>query len=67
MALRITRKVFEGFVICDKDLNVIARIDVIDYERGEVKFAIEADRSLPVHRVEVFDKLKKAMEVSGAQ
>jgi carbon storage regulator len=48
-----TRKLNESIMVGDE-----VKITVIDIGRGRVRIGIEADKDIPVHRIEVYNKLK---------
>jgi len=52
--LVLSRKLNESVMIGDG-----VKITVVDISNGKVRLGIEADRSVPVHRKEVFDQIKK--------
>jgi len=52
--LVLSRKLGDQIVINDNIIITIASVD-----RNKVRLAIEADRSIPVHRKEIYDLLHK--------
>ena len=55
--LLIGREVGEIIVIGD---NI--RIMVVDVREGVVRFGVDAPRSVPVHRAEVYKRIKEAKQ-----
>lgn len=51
--LLIVRKINESIMINDD-----IKITVVDTGNGRVRLGIEAPRSVPVHRLEVYDQIK---------
>ena len=58
--LRITRRAGERIVLGD---NVI--IEVTEVKRGEVRIGIEAPRSLPIYREELWLEVKRENEAAA--
>jgi carbon storage regulator len=50
--LVLSRKIGEVITIGDS-----VRVTVLNYDRGIVRLGIDAPRSIPVHRKEVYDKI----------
>ena len=63
--LILTRRTKEAIVIGD---NKEIKITVLNIRGGQVQFGIDAPRNVPVHREEVFDRIKeiKAAEMRAA-
>lgn len=53
--LILTRQANQSIVIC-KDI----KLTVLGVEKGNVKFSISAPREVPVHREEVWRRIKEA-------
>ncbi len=52
--LVVQRKINESIMIGD-DVQIV----VLEVTNGKVRIGIKADRSVPVHRQEVYDQIKK--------
>ena len=52
--LVVQRKINEAVMIGD-DIQII----VLEASNGKVRIGIKADRSVPVHRQEIYDQIKK--------
>lgn len=60
--LVLSRKINQSIMIGDD-----VRIVVVAVDRDQVKLGIEAPRSVPVHRSEVYEEIRRAnQEASGA-
>jgi carbon storage regulator len=57
--LVLSRKLNEAVMIGD---NI--KITVIDFDKGRVRLGIEADRDIPVHRIEVYNSIQAKNEQS---
>jgi carbon storage regulator len=53
--LVLSRKLNQSIVIGD-DVNIV----VVSIDRDTVKLGIEAPRSIPVHRAEVYEEIRRA-------
>lgn len=58
--LIFTRKLEESIIIND---NI--KITVIDICENRIKIGIEAPKDIPVHRTEVYSKIKKSKEIEN--
>lgn len=54
MALVLTRRIGETLVIGDN----LVRVTVMGIERNQVKFALEADKEVSIHRLEIYEKIQ---------
>lgn len=59
--LVLSRKVNESIVIAD---NIV--ITVIEVRGDKVRLGVEAPKDVPVHREEVYEAIKKAVEAQTA-
>jgi carbon storage regulator len=60
--LVLSRKINQSIMIGD-DIRIV----VVAVDRDQVKLGIEAPRSVPVHRSEVYEEIRRAnQEASGA-
>jgi len=57
--LVLSRKLNEAIMIGD---NI--KITIIDLDKGRVRLGIEADRNIPVHRIEVYKSIQVKNEQS---
>ena len=55
--LVLSRKQDESIIIGDD-----IKVTVLGIANGQVKIGIEADRSIPVHREEIFNRIKAEQE-----
>jgi carbon storage regulator len=60
--LILTRKVGEAIMIGE---NIVVK--VLGVRSGQVKIGIEAPRDLPVHRQEIFERIKSEEQVVGEE
>jgi carbon storage regulator len=58
--LIFTRKLDESIIINE---NII--ITVIDICENKIKIGIEAPKDIPVHRTEVYDKIKNSKKINN--
>jgi carbon storage regulator len=59
--LILTRKLGEGIRISD-DVSV----KIVDIRGGQVRLGIDAPRSVPVHREEVYEMIRRQNEIAAA-
>jgi carbon storage regulator CsrA len=52
--LIITRRISETVIIGNEEVV----IHILGMREGQVKIGLEADRSIPIHRKEIFEKIK---------
>ena len=65
--LVLTRKKSEAIVICGSaDQCATIKVVVLEIGHGMVKLGIEAPQSLPVHRLEVWERLQSRRAVVGS-
>lgn len=57
MALLLTRKYGESIIIGDT-----VKVTVLEINGNNVKIAIEAPKEISVHRLEIYNKIKKEKE-----
>jgi carbon storage regulator len=60
--LIFTRKLDESIII-----NENIRITVIDICENRIKIGIEAPKHIPVHRTEVYDKIKSSKKIKNIE
>jgi carbon storage regulator len=60
--LILTRKVGEAIMIGE---NIVVK--VLGVRSGQVKIGIEAPRDLPVHRQEIFERIKSEEQAVGEE
>lgn len=63
--LVLSRKTDEKIVIGEGENQVV--ITVVAIGDGKVRLGIDADRKVPVHRLEVYEAIKREQENGGAQ
>jgi carbon storage regulator len=57
--LVLTRKCQEAVVVSGADgLNVMLKVTVLGIERGNVRLGFEAAADVPVHRLEVWERIR---------
>ena len=56
--LVLTRKTQESVVVGGSDgLERMLKVTVLDIQRGQVRLGFEADADVPVHRLEVWERI----------
>lgn len=60
--LILTRRVGETFIIGDD-----IRITVCSVRNGQVRIGIEAPKNVSIHRKEVYERIQREEEASGAE
>ena len=64
--LVLTRKCQEVIVVGGADgLNVLLRVTVLGIDQGKVRLGFEAPADVPVHRLEVWEKMRASAQVKG--
>jgi carbon storage regulator len=62
--LVLTRKCQEAVVVSGADgLNVMLKVTVLGIERGKVRLGFEAAEDVPVHRLEVWERIRANGEI----
>ncbi len=57
--LVLTRKCQEAVVVSGADgLNVMLKVTVLGIDRGKVRLGFEAAEDVPVHRLEVWERIR---------
>ncbi len=57
--LVLTRKCQEAVVVAEADgLNVLLKVTVLEIENGKVRLGFEAAKDVPVHRLEVWERIR---------
>ena len=65
--LVLTRKNRESVVIGHpEDLQVMLEITILEIEGGRVRLGFEADSRMPIHRREVWDRIRNGEAAPGA-
>ena len=63
--LVLTRKCQEAVVVSGADgLNVMLKVTVLGIERGKVRLGFEAAADVPVHRLEVWERIRANAEIA---
>ena len=66
--LVLSRQKGESIVICDKEYKVIAEITIVDVRGDKVRLGIEVlDKSIPVHRKEVYEAIMREKKEAQKQ
>jgi carbon storage regulator len=66
--LVLTRKCQEVVVIGGADgLNVLLKVTVLGIEQNKVRLGFEAADDVPVHRQEVWERLRASAQTQGPQ
>lgn len=55
--LVLSRFVNESIIICDRDLNIIAEITVLEAISGRTRIGTAAGPDIKIHRREVYDDI----------
>jgi carbon storage regulator len=64
--LVLTRKCQEAVVVSRADgLNVMLKVTVLGIDRGKVRLGFEAAADVPVHRLEVWERIRADGQISG--
>lgn len=65
--LVLTRKSLESVVIGEPgDAEPLLKVTVLNIRRGQVRLGFESDAQVPVHRWEVWQRIRAAGEPGGA-
>lgn len=64
--LVLTRKCQEVVVVSGADgLNVLLRVTVLGIDHGKVRLGFEAADNVPVHRLEVWERMRQSAPAAG--
>jgi carbon storage regulator len=64
--LVLTRKCQEAVVVGGADgLDALIKVTVLAIERGKVRLGFEAGDSVPVHRLEVWERMRASTQGPG--
>jgi carbon storage regulator len=65
--LVLTRKCQEAVVVSGADgLKIMLKVTVLGIERGKVRLGFEAAANVPVHRLEVWERIRANAEIDTA-
>jgi carbon storage regulator len=57
--LVLSRKRLESVVVGERDWrDILVKVTVLEIKAGAVRLGIEADADLPVHRLEIWEKIR---------
>ena len=64
--LVLSRKCQEAVVVAGADgFNVLLKVTVLGIEHGKVRLGFEAPDSVPVHRLEVWERIRTLAQAPG--
>lgn len=67
LMLVLTRKCQEVVVVSDtKGFNVLLKVTVLGIENGKVRLGFEAADDVPVHRLEVWERIRAKAQIGAS-
>lgn len=66
--LVLSRKSKESVVVGGRDrFEPTLKVTVLEIKNGSVRLGFEADASVPVHRAEVWERIREGRQAGGSQ
>lgn len=64
--LILTRKSQESIVVCEAGgLNPVLKVTVLEVNGGKVRLGFEVDPRVPIHRLEVWERIRSGGQARG--